>query len=199
LGTSSASLIGGNAPNSTTVTYGGPYYIQGQDSLLWVEVIQSRTDNSAPLAINTQTLQPNQQFLLEPNGSGFYKIKNVASGKYLDTRATPTSTLAAIQQWDGDPTSIAQLWQMNLVSETIKDVFYILNKSTQKVCDVCGSGKTAGTPVINYQLNPSINQQFKLVRVDGNPITYQPGLLSSSLNMSSSKTTTTTPPKTSTM
>jgi len=98
---------------------------------------------------------PSQQWDLIDTGNGWFKIRNVRSGKVLDDNAWSTADDGKIQQWD-DAGGDNQRWRLQPYGD-----YFIRAASGRYVC-VQGMGATDGSRIIQYdkQDNPWFKWRF---------------------------------------
>jgi len=108
------------------------------------------TDNAAQLHDWRYTgNNPAQQFDLIDAGNGWFKIKNVHSGKVLDVNAFSLDNDAKVQQWDDNGGQGNQLWRLQPWGD------YFIGTSSGKYLAVQHAGNTNGARIIQYQFEPS--------------------------------------------
>ena len=99
-----------------------------------------------------------QKWRLEYQGSGYYKLLCVASGKALDVSGASKANGANVQQYAWNGTG-AQLWKI----EKNSDGTYTLTcKASGKVLDVAGGSAYNGNNVWQYQSNSTKAQKWVL-------------------------------------
>lgn len=105
---------------------------------------------------------PGQQWDLISAGNGWYKIRNVKSGKILDIDAGNTANNAILQQWT-DLNGTNQKFRLQPWGD-----YFIRAAGGRYIC-VQGMGSTNGSPIIQYdwQNNPWFKWRFENVG-DGN-------------------------------
>ncbi|MGB1241569.1 MAG: RICIN domain-containing protein [Chitinophagales bacterium] len=108
----------------------------------------------------------NQQFRLEPKGSGYYMIVNVNSGKALDVPGASYNDGVQIVQWDKHGGENQQFGFEKVGTDT----YIIINRRSKKALDVAGGSKANGAKITQYTKHGRGNQQFKLVKVATKPI-----------------------------
>jgi len=119
-------------------------------------------DNGAQLhAWDYTGNNPGQQFDLVDAGNGWFKIRNVKSGKVLDDSGFGKTNDTKIVQWD-DAGGDNQLWRLQPWGDN-----YIRSASGRYVC-VANMGNSDGSRIIQYdgQDNPWFKWRF-LSRGDG--------------------------------
>ena len=98
---------------------------------------------------------PGQQFDLVDAGNGWFKIRNVKSGKILDDNAWGTGNDNKIQQWD-DYNTDNQIWRLQPWGD-----YFIRAASGRYIC-VQGMGNNDGSRIIQYdqENNPWFKWRF---------------------------------------
>jgi len=154
-------LIGGNTANGArinqwTFDYNGGnqrFAILPTENKNHVKLISAVTgkaaciagdslDNGAQLhAWDYVGNNPGQQFDLVDVGNGWFKIRNVKSGKVLDDSAWGTDNDGKIQQWD-DANGDNQLWRLQPQGD-----YFIQANGGRYIC-VANSGSTDGQRII---------------------------------------------------
>jgi len=88
-------------------------------------------------------------------GSGWFKIRNVKSGKILDDNAFGTGNDNKVQQWD-DGNTDNQIWRLQPQGD-----YFIKAASGRYIC-VQGKGNTDGSRIIQYdkENNPWFKWRF---------------------------------------
>jgi hypothetical protein len=96
---------------------------------------------------------PAQQFDLVDAGNGWFKIRNVKSGKVLDVDAFSKANDAKVQQWDDNGGQGNQLWRLQPWGD------YFIATNSGKYLAVQNMGSSNGDRIIQYQFQP--NPWFK--------------------------------------
>jgi len=99
---------------------------------------------------------PGQQFDLVDAGNGWFKIRNVKSGKVLDDSGWGTGNDNAIIQWDDGGAQDNQLWRLQPWGD------YFLRAASGRYVCVQGMGNGNGSRIIQYdkQDNPWFKWRF---------------------------------------
>jgi DUF1680 family protein len=92
---------------------------------------------------------PAQQFDLIDAGNGWFKIRNVKSGKLLDVNAFSKTNDAKVQQWEDNGGQGNQLWRLQPWGD------YFISTNSGKYIAVRNSGSANGDRIIQYQFEPS--------------------------------------------
>lgn len=91
---------------------------------------------------------------------GYYRIKNVASGKYLAIEDSATDNLKNIVQYTGSNSDAFQ-WQVQQQGSA----YSLINKKSGKAIDLANSIQSMGTKPIQYVPTGGLNQQWNLIAV----------------------------------
>lgn len=175
-------LIGGNTANGATVNqwsydYNGPNQrwalmpTEGSNHFALVSFVSNKaagpasnsTADGAQLTSSDYTANnAAQQWDLVDAGNGWYKIRNVNSGKVLDVDAGSTADNAKIQQW-ADLGGDNQLWRLQPWGD-----YFSRAASGRYIC-VEGASGANGANIIQYdwENNPWFKWRFESVG-DGN-------------------------------
>ena len=133
----------------------------------------------------------NQQWLLSPTGSGYFKIINRSSGKLLDVPGSVPTDGVEIQQYHDNGGGANQQWR---VASVPADPGYVTieNRATGKVLDVPGSSLADGAPIQQYRNNGGTpNQEWLLSLADAHPyvtVAVSPGVVAYGASNGSSVT-----------
>ena len=92
--------------------------------------------------------------------TGYYRIKNAASGKYLAVEDSATDNLKNIVQYTGNNSSAFE-WKIQNAGSS----YNLVNKKSSKAIDLPASTQTSGTQPIQYSLTGGTNQQWNLIPV----------------------------------
>jgi hypothetical protein len=126
-----------------------------------IDITGKSTDSGAQAIIWDSTIGANQRFVLEPSGDGYYFIKSVNSGLYLDIYGGNIADGANVIQWSKKPTNNAnQQWAISAVAGGNYTISSRLDPNY--VLDVNGASPSNGTRLIIWQSNGGSNQRFKL-------------------------------------
>ncbi len=123
-----------------------------------VSVANDSTNWGAQLWAWDYSTDPSQQWDLVDAGNGWYYIRNVFSGLYMDVSNSSTADNAMVQQW-GPNNSSAQKWRLQPWGS-----YYVRASSGKYIC-VQNQGSTNGSPIIQYlqENNPWFKWQFNSV------------------------------------
>lgn len=140
--------------------FSGTYLLQVKHSGLVLDV--PGTSNGVQPQQNTRNNSRAQQFRLEDNGGGWYKIVHIQSGKALEVdNSAFWLNGTKVQLWD-KYTYDNQLWK----PEAVAGGFYkIINKQSGKVLDVSGISTAVGAKVQQWDYVGQDNQVWKLITV----------------------------------
>ena len=126
---------------------------QKGDTNYLVEVKNGSTDNGATVQANTESGNTDQVFVFVKKDTSIYKIKNAASGKYLDIKSTAAkSAVISTSAKNID----SQLWKVLPTGDNDAS-FYILNVKTGYA--LTSSNKTGAT-VTQSSYTKAKNQKF---------------------------------------
>lgn len=127
-----------------------------------VEIGGASTSNGAATQVYSDNWTPAQRWYITSLNNGYYKLMNVASGKYLDVAGANVGNSARVQQyaWNG---SKAQQWA--IVSTSSGYQLYSALSSAY-VLDLAGANTTNGTAVQLYQSNGTKAQYWSLTRIE---------------------------------
>lgn len=122
-----------------------------------LEVQDSQYQNFANLQISTNQKAQNQKFRVEEiQGTGYYKIRAIDSGKYLDVYAGAKENSTNVDQYEWND-SDAQKW---IIKENGDNTYTIISKCNELAVDVVGGYSADGTNVQTYMPNNSKAQKF---------------------------------------
>ena len=125
--------------------------------------VQNNSDeNGARFKIKTYSSYYNQRFYIESYGDA-YRIKNTASGKYLEVRNLSYEDGAEVAQWDFAPGYDSQLWY---IRDSGDGYIKFVNKNSGKVIDITNGEFYDGTYLQQWYDNGTISQHFKLEKVN---------------------------------
>ena len=91
-------------------------------------------------------------------GDGYYKIKNVNSGKYLEVMSALTDDGADIGQWE-DTGHECQEWSL----ESVDGYYILVNRNSSKAADVYEWSTDDGAEVVQWSNLSGENQQWNIV------------------------------------
>lgn len=116
-------------------------------------------DNAAPVLQWSNNGTENSQWMIEPVGNGYYRLKNRFSSLYFETGAHSMDNGGIIQQYAMVTTHEFQQWQITPVKD---GYFKFINKSSGKALDVSGVSLDNGAVIHQWNYNGTDNQLFKL-------------------------------------
>jgi hypothetical protein len=102
---------------------------------------------------------PAQQFDLVDAGSGWFKIKNVHSGKVLDVNGFSIDNDAKVQQWDDNGGQGNQLWRLQPWGD------YFIAAGTGKYLNVQNMGTANGDRIVQSTFAPGPSFQWRFETV----------------------------------
>jgi hypothetical protein len=149
--------------------FSGTYLLQVKHSGLVLEL--PGTTNGVQPQQNALNNSSAQQFRLEDNGGGWYKIVHVASGKALEIdNSAFWLNGTKVQLWD-KYTYDNQLWRL----ETVDNGYYkIINKQSGKALDVRAVSTASGAKIQQWDYAGQDNQKWKLILLNPDPIITPP-------------------------
>ena len=125
----------------------------GKNKLL--EISGNKSDNGTKVQINKLKDDDAQRFALERTTDGFYMIKHVGSGKYVDVVGRGTANYTAVHLYAGNQ-SCAQKWVLRPIGEK----YSLLSACSGLALDVYAGSSENGTNVQIYKANESKAQQW---------------------------------------
>lgn len=137
-------------------------------------VTSTATTTSDP-ARSTQLYTPNntdaQKWVVEWEDDEWFRLKNVACGKYLDVKSAGTTAGTPVRVYPGNGTD-AQLWKMQRVDMDTKPDFLGAVELIPKVnenlrLDCVSGGKTDGTGTQIYTANNTGAQRWQIMDLGG--------------------------------
>jgi beta-glucanase (GH16 family) len=144
--------------------FSGNYVLQVKHSGLVLEV--PSTANSTQARQNTRNNSSAQQFRLEDNGGGWYKIVHASSNKALEVdNQYFWLNGTKVQLWD-KYTYDNQLWQPQAVAG---GYYKIINKQSGKALEVSGISVAAGAKVQQWDYLAQDNQHWRLIAPSSAP------------------------------
>lgn len=105
--------------------------------------------------------ETNQQWRLDDQGGGWWKLTNVRSGKCLDVPGGSTANSVALSQWT-DNSGDNQRWSF---IATGGGYYKVGSKVSGKYLDVAGASSSDGARINQYQDNGNDNQRWMLEMV----------------------------------
>lgn len=123
------------------------------------------TANATPAIIaNKNPSDASQQFTLERDGN-YYRLKNIASNRYLDLSGANTINTTTIQLYDRNDTC-AQKWAIEIVGDKAYRISSACSYNGKNVMDVDGGRTSAiGTKVQIYDSNNTDAQKILLTNI----------------------------------
>lgn len=119
----------------------------------------SGTNNNANVALTASTDTQANQWYLSREESGFYTLRHVTSGRYLDLSAANTQQGTNIQLWEGND-ACAQRWQ---ILQNGDNTYTLLSAcDTSKALDVFNGEKDLGTNIQLWSANSTAAQKWSL-------------------------------------
>ena len=99
-----------------------------------------------------------QRFYVESDGTGFYRVFNIASGLALDVSGADVMPGANVQQYGWNGTD-AQLWAFH---KNADGTYRIVSKASGKVLDISGASTASGANLQMWDSNGTNAQKFTL-------------------------------------
>ena len=127
-----------------------------------LEVENSSQNNEANIQIWNYVGGDQQKFKIKYEGSGYYTIQNLQSGKYLDVKdgSLQSGTLVWQYEYNG---SDSQKW---IIQKTDDGYFNIISKLSEYYLDIQNGSIINGSHVQVYVPNGSDAQKFKFTKKD---------------------------------
>lgn len=102
-----------------------------------------------------------QQWYISVGSDGYYMIKNLQSGKYMDVNGAKVENGANIQMWDGNNTC-AQKWRILQTGNN----YEFISACSMKVIDLSNASTKRGANIQLYDANNTDAQRWKLNLVE---------------------------------
>lgn len=151
-----------------TITFGNPVtYLIKDAAGLALEVGELNRDNGGAVRIWDSEGGDAQQWRFEPAGDGFYRIRNVFSGKLLDTALQGVENGTWVHQWE-DTGADSQQWTM-VPARGQGGGFKICNKKSGTFLDIIGNIEDAGGQVQIWEGRKGQFQRWKITELNGTP------------------------------
>jgi hypothetical protein len=150
----------------------GTYYIIADHADIWsymlLDVPDWSSQDNVLIQLYPRLNQANQQWRVERQSDGFFRITNVNSGKVLDVPDASTDPGVPIQQyhWNGGDN---QRWRFDLTRSISRPnfsraaFFRIVNKNSQLRIDVPNGDFSSHNIIQQYTPNTGWNQCWLLV------------------------------------
>jgi hypothetical protein len=136
------------------ISVGTTYTLVGFPSNKCVQF--ATTADLAEAQISTCDGSTRQQWRFESMGSGYYRVRNVASNKCLDVEGASTAIGARIVQW---PCTTANNQQWQVIEST--GIARLVARHSGHAADVSGGGTANGTRLVQSTNTGAISQQFR--------------------------------------
>ena len=95
-------------------------------------------------------------FTISPNGNGFYRIKNRATGQFLTCSGNQKG--AKMIFTDGQKNNPGQIFKL----QEVGDKTYTIHTCHHFVLDVQGANKKKGAFLIQWEMNNGDNQKWRM-------------------------------------
>ena len=146
--------------------FSGFYHIYPKANAKFIiDVNEKSKADGAKIILWNYNGQTNQEFVVVPNGNGYYLIISRHSGKSLDVFQGKADNGTPIVQWKAHGAD-NQLWKLIPAAD---GYFYMQNKVSGKVLDAMEFNNPAkqvpGTAIVEWELNNGENQQWKFEAV----------------------------------
>ena len=139
------------------------YVVSSMDGGRVVDV--SGGSHNAKNGTNVQLWKKNytaaQQWYIKRGSDGYYTIKNLQSGKFIDVAAAGVEDKTNLQIWDGNGTC-AQKWKILKVGQN----YEFISACSIKILDLDAASIQPGTNVQIYSANNSMAQKWVLEPVE---------------------------------
>jgi hypothetical protein len=146
------------ALRDVTVAVSGPYWIQNENSGLYMEVYASSTSNGGKVVQWTYNGNKNQKWILADTGNYQVSLINVNSSKCLDDTGH-IADYVQMYQWTCTSGNPHQVFYLYRVPNTTRYVMTLVENQNYCV-EVKNSSKSKGAPVNLYHCNGTRTQQW---------------------------------------
>ncbi|MCD9880838.1 RICIN domain-containing protein [Streptomyces guryensis] len=136
----------------------GTYKLINRNSTKVLDVADASTADGAGLIQWPWTGGTNQQWTLLPNTDGSFRLRNIKSGKVLQS---PDSTQGATLTQGSDIGDDTQGWK--LVPSTTSGYYRLVNVHTGWCADISGASTANRASVIQWPVTGGANQDWQLV------------------------------------
>ena len=122
-----------------------------------LDVAWASSDNGAAVQLFEYTGRANQQFEIKSTEDGYYTIRNMNSGKYLDAENNGVTNCTKVVQWQGNAADNQKWFFVDAGG-----YYQIVSKSSRLRLDVA-NGETANqTGILLFSATGRTNQLFRL-------------------------------------
>ncbi|WP_282697445.1 RICIN domain-containing protein [Streptomyces sp. CC208A] len=97
------------------------------------------------------------------DGSAYYRLVSVRSGKVMDVKAFSTADGTRIQQWT-DQNTANQQWRLRPTGD---GYYELVNRNSGKVLGIAGDSTAQGAAAEQQTDSPSASQEWRIDEVDG--------------------------------
>ncbi|WP_060888033.1 RICIN domain-containing protein [Streptomyces caniscabiei] len=140
------------------ISDGATYTASNAGSDLNLAIAGGSTANGTAATQQTPSTSTNQQWRFIQQTSGYFKIRNVASGKVLGVQNQSTANGAAVLQWDDNGT-LDHEWA---VAPHPAGGYSITNRVTGKLLEIPGASTTVGTAAGQWSSTTCACQRWNL-------------------------------------
>ena len=142
-----------------------------------VRLGSNRIENAANVNLTAAPDTPANQWYLERQSSGYYTLRHLVSGRYLDVDNAGTTAGTNVQLWDGNGTC-AQNWQ--ILANGDGTYTFISACHSGRALDVDNVNGTVGTNIQIWDANGTIAQKWYLYT--GQPLANGTYTISTTVN-----------------
>lgn len=159
LGQSAAQLATANASSVSAGTY---MLVSALDPSMVVEVANGSSADRANVQLFATNAANCQWWRISKDGSGYYRLTNLASGKALQVNRSLTEEGANVNQYASTSSDTSQKWAIVPNGDGTYTLYTALGSGL--ALDVAGSGTANGTNIELWARNGASAQRFKLIR-----------------------------------
>lgn len=160
-GSAIVKLTGSETTNYSFVP-GKNYRIVPKSTGLSLAVESASLLNGAHVLQWSYGTSQNDQWVISPTTSGFYKISNVKSGKTLAVESASLDNGATVIQWDYGTSSNDQ-WAITSIGN---GYYKIINKKSGKSLNIYKNSLVKGGEVIQWPYSNDDNMTFQLIQLN---------------------------------
>ncbi|WP_037672611.1 RICIN domain-containing protein [Streptomyces griseus] len=142
------------------ISNGATYTMTNANSALNLTIVGGSTTNGTTATQQNPTTSTNQQWRLEQQSSGYFKIFNVASGKVLGVQNQSTADGATVLQWDDNGT-LDHEWA---VAPHPAGGYSITNRISGKFLEIPSASTTVGTTAVQWSSTTCGCQRWNLTQ-----------------------------------
>lgn len=161
-----------NAADGQLIADGMYKLISAIDNKFVWDIADASNEDGANLQLYTDNNSNAQKFIVTYAGDGYYTIKNVSSGKAIESVSDDADGTVNIQQ-NAENNADAQKWKI----VSAEDGYYkLICKYNEQAVDVTNGIAADGANIQTYEVNNTLAQLFKFaetVKVESPSITKQ--------------------------